>query len=112
MGMLWIGDSVANGDVIAACHRHNVSSRRFFDLDVLQSVVNIKLGHLDLFHLAVGLTDRDPLAVADRPIADAANAYAANVVAIVDVGNEQLKILARVKLRWWNAFDNRLEQRT
>ena len=86
--------------------------RRFFDLDALQSFEGIQLRDLGLLRFAVELADRRPdRRWRTRAVEDAANGDAAKVVAIVEVGDQQLKVRLGSHCRRRDVFHDRVEER-
>ena len=109
--MLHVGDRLADGDVLDAGQADDVARRGFLDVDALQAVEGVELGDLRVLDGGVELDDGDGVADLHAAVEDAADRDAADVVARVEVGDQQLQRRVRVAARRRHVLDDRVEQR-
>ena len=111
MPMLGVGDGLADGDVLDAGEADDVAGSGLLDFDPLQAVEGVELGHLRFVDQVVELADDDRIANLDAAVEDAADGDAADVIARIEVGDENLERRVGVAARRRHVLDNRVEQR-
>ena len=109
--MLDVGDRLADRDVLDAGEADDVAGGGFADVDALQPVEREQLGDLGRLNGAVQLAHGDGVADLHAAVEDAADRDAAEIVARVEVGDEQLQRRVRVAARRRDVLDDGVEQR-
>ena len=109
--VLGIRDRLADGDVVDAGHADDVARAGALDVDALEAFEREQLRDLGVLVHAVELEHRDLIADADGPVEDAADGDAAQVVARVEVGDQQLQRRRHVAARRRHMRDDGVEQR-
>ena len=86
-----IGDGLADGDAGDAGDGDDVADRGLGDVGALEAVEGEELGDLGLLQRAVALGDVDLVAGLERAVEDAGDAEAAEVVGVVEIGDQDLE---------------------
>ena len=90
-GRFRAGDGLADGDAFHAGDGQDVARPADGFIDALQPFERIELGDLGVVHGAVALGDGHVVAVLERAVEDAADAEAAEIVAVIQVGDQHLE---------------------
>ena len=109
--MLHVGDRLADRDVLDAGQADDVARRGLLDVDALQAVEGIELGDLGVLNRRIELDHRDGVADLHAAVEDPADRDAPEVVARVEVRDEQLQRRVRVAARRRHVLDDGVEQR-
>ena len=109
-GLLDARDGVADIDRFEPDHGADVTGRHFRGFGSPQSVKNIQLGDSFLALRAVPVNDGHVMTGADRAGKHAPDADAADVIAVVQRGNEHLKRRIGLDVGWRYVVDDRVEQ--
>ena len=110
--ILEIGERLPDRDLLEAGERDDLARARLVGRDAVQRVGDVELGHLRARHrLPVGAAPGDVLALADRPVADAADGQAAEVGRGVEVGDVGLQRVLVVVLGRGHVLDEQVQQR-
>src|SRR5262249_9477343 len=102
---------VADGDVLNAGDGDDVAERGGVGVGTLEAIVGKELGDLDRRQRAISAGDVDLLAVAQGAVEDAANGEAAEVVGVVEVGDEHLQVALGRTGRDRNGRNDEVEER-
>ena len=89
--VLHVGDRLANRDVLDAREADDVACGGLLDVHALQPVEGVELRHLRVLNVRVQLAHRHRVADLHAAVEDAADGDAAEVVARVEVRDEQLQ---------------------
>ncbi len=108
---LEVREGLADAELVEAGDRHDVARPRALDLRALEAVVAVEHGDLGLDHRAVVLDARHLLPAPDLAVEDAPDREPADVVVVVEAGDQQLQRHRRVVGRRRHAGDDLLEQR-
>ncbi len=109
--MLHVGDRLADRDVLDAGEADDVAGGGFLDVDALQAVERIELRHLRMLHRVVELADGDRIADLHAAVEDAADGDAADVIARIEVRDQELQRCVGVAARRRHVVDDRVEKR-
>src|SRR6188508_2994181 len=93
-------------------YRENVAWPPDGFIDTLQPFERIQLRDFRLLKAAIELRDPDLIANLERAVEDARDREAAEVVAVVEVGHEDLQRAGRIAGGAGDMFHDRLEERT
>ena len=110
-GIVRVGQRLADRDLGEAGDGDDVARSGLGGVAALERLGDVELGDLGLLEGAVATAPRDLLALADRPLVDAADGEAPDVGAGVEVGDERLERVAVLVLRRRDRGEQRLEQR-
>ncbi len=105
------GDGLADGDVGNARETDDVAGRRVVDVDALQPVERIQLRDLRFARLGRRRADGDLVADLHPAVEDAADGDAAQVVARIEVRDQELQRRVERSHRRRHVLDDRVEQR-
>ena len=108
--VLDVGNRLADGDVLDAGQADDVAGRGLLDVDALQAVERVQLGDLRLLDGGVQLAHRDLIADLHAPVEDAADRDPSDVIARIEVGDQQLERRVRVAARRRDVIDDGVEQ--
>ena len=106
----WVGDRLADVDVLHAGDGDDVARRGLGDLDALEAVEAVDLGDARVFQCAVAAHDLHRAAELDAAARDAADAEAPEVLAVVDGGDQHLEGRCGVAGRRRHGLQDRLEE--
>jgi hypothetical protein len=110
--VLHVGDRLADRDVLDAGEADDVARRGLLNIHTPQAVKCIQLGDLGVLHSGIELHDRHRIADLHAAVENPADRNPAEVVARVEVGDEQLQRRVRISARRRDVLDDRVEQRT
>ena len=110
-GGLGRGDGLADRDPLEAGQGHDLAAVGRRGFDALQAVEGVELRHLGRLEASVPLGDGDGLAHRDAAGEDPADAEAAEVVAVVEVRDEELQNGLGAPARRRDVLQDRLEER-
>ena len=110
--MLDVGDGLTDRDVIDPRQADDVARRGFLDLDPLQTVEGVELGDAHFLDPCIQLAHRHRVADAHAAVEDAADGDSSDIVARIEVGDQQLQRRVRITTRRRHVLDNRVEQRS
>src|ERR1019366_1126154 len=102
----------ANGDAFDAGDRDDVAQRSFRDVGALEAGKAEELGDFCFMKGAVALGDRNVFARLHGSIKNAGDGEAAEIVAVVEIRDQDLQRAVGVSLRRGNGVDDRLKQQT
>ncbi len=104
IGRLEAGDGFADGDAGDAGNGDDIAQLGFRDVGALEPVEAEELGDLDLLNLTAELGDADFFAGAQGAVEDTRDGEAAEVIAVVEIGDQDLQRRGRVSggLREWS----------
>ena len=106
-----VGEGLADGDAGDAGDGDDVAEGGLGGVDALEAVEGEELGDLDVLERAVELGDGDLLAGLERAVEDARDGEAAEVVGVVEVGDEDLEGAVGVAGGGGDGLDDELEER-
>ena len=109
--MLDVRDRFADRDVFDAGKTDDVARRRFVDIDALQPFEGEQLGDARFLRRAVQFAHRDGVANLHVTVEHAADGDPSEVVARIEVGDQDLQRRLGVPARRRNVVDDRVEQR-
>ena len=109
--VLHVGDRLADRDVLDSGQTDDVAGGGFLDVDPLEAVERIELGDLGVLDRGVELDHRHGIADLDPAVEDAPDRDAADVVARIQVRDQQLQRRVGVAARRRHVLDDRVEQR-
>src|ERR1017187_2461408 len=105
------GDGLPDGDAFHAGDGQNVALPPDGFIDALEPLERIQLGDLGGVHCAVALGDGHVVAVLEGAVDHAADAQAAEIIAVIQVGNQHLQDAIRVAHGRRNVLHDGVEQR-
>ena len=105
------GDRFANGDSFHARYGHDVPQFSFGNVCALQSGEGKQFCDLGLLHRTVQLRDPDFPASAHCSIEHARNRQSAEIVAVIEICDQDLESSGSIAFRGWNRLHNRIKQR-
>src|ERR1035438_2692408 len=105
------GDGLPDGDAFHAGDGQNVALPPDGFIDALQPLERIQLGDLGGVHCAVALGDGHVVAVLEGAVDHAADAQTAEIIAVIQVGDQHLQHAVRVAHGWRNVLHDGVEQR-
>ena len=105
------GQGLADGDAFDAGDSDDVADLGLRGLGALQAGEGEELGDLDLLQRQVAAGEHDFVADMQRALEDAGDGDAAEVLGVVEVGDEDLERCFRVADSGRNGLDDRLEER-
>ena len=105
------GDGFADGDAFNAGHGHNVAHRGFLGLDALEAGKGEQLGDAGFVERAVAARDVHFVAGMQRALKDAADGDAAEVIGVVEIGDQNLQRAFGIAGGFGNRIHDGLEQR-
>ena len=108
-GILGFGDGLADGDAFHAGDGDDVAQFGFRDVGALEAGEGKQLRDLRLVQRAIELGDGDFFAGVHLSVEHARDGQAAEVVAVVEVGDENLQRTGCIALGMRNGFDDRVE---
>ena len=111
IGSLVAGDGLADGDAGDAGYGDDIAQFGFRDVGALQAAEAEELGDLDLFDLTAQLGDADFFAGAQGAVENARNGQAAEVVAVVEIGDQDLQRRGGISGGRRNGLDDGFKQR-
>ena len=112
IAVLDVGDRLADRDVLDAGQADDVAGGGLLNVDALQAVEGIELGDLRLLDVPRrACTTATGSPISHAAVEDAADRDASQVVARVEVGDEQLQRRVGVAPRRRHVVDDRVEQR-
>ena len=110
-GILGVGDGLTDRDSFYARDRNDVSEFGFRNIHALQAGEGKQLGDLGLLERAIALGDADFFSGPHRAVEHARNGQASEIVAVVQVRDQNLQRPVRIALRWRNGLHDRIKQR-
>src|SRR6267142_3597981 len=111
-GVLEAGVGLAVGDALHARDGHDVAQFGALDIHALQAAERKQLGDLHLLYRSVEFGNANLFPGAQRAVEDAGNRQPSQIVAVIEVGYENLKRVVLIAFRSRNGRQNRIEQRT
>ena len=111
-GILRAGNGFSNRDAFDARDGNNVAERCLRNVGALQAREAEELGDLCLVKCPVALGDGNVFARLHGPGKNAGNGQAPQVVAVIEVSDQNLKRPVSISLRRGNGIDDRVKQRT
>ncbi len=111
IGVLRVGEGLADGDVLEARDRDDVAGTGALGRDALERLGDEELGDLGVLDRAVDAAPRDALAALEVPVDHATERQAPEVRRGVEVAHERLEPVALYVLRRRHVVRDRLEER-
>src|SRR5580700_7185914 len=109
--VLGAGDGFADGDALDSGDGDDVVDLGFFNVDALEAAEAEELGNAGLVERAVEPGDGDVIAGAQSSLEDAGDGEAAEVVGVVEVGDENLEDAGGVAFAFRSGIEDGLEKR-
>ncbi len=110
-GILGVGDGFADGDAFHSGDRDDVAQRGLGDVDPLEAGEGKELGDFRFVQRAIQAGDADIFAGVHGAVEHARDGEAAQVVAVVEIGHQNLQRSRRIAFRFGDGFDDGFEQR-
>jgi len=109
--VLHLRDGLADVDALHAGDSDDVAQLSLLDVHALQAVEGKQLGDLDFLERSIELGDGRLFAVAQAAIEDAGNRHPAQVIAVVQVGHQNLQWIGSFAGRRGNGGEDGVEER-
>ena len=109
--VLGVGDGLADGDAFHAGDRDDVAQRGFGDVDALQSGEGKQLGDFGFVQRAIELGDANVFAGVHGAVEHARDGEAPQIVAVIEIGHQNLQRARGIALGCRNRLDDGFEQR-
>src|SRR5262245_6430785 len=109
---LWIGsrgNRVADVDALDTCERDDVAGGRHFYRNLFQSFKSVELSDSGLLDSPPVLADRNLISLGYRPVEDPADGQPAEIVTVIQIGDENLQLGMGSTFRRGDGLDDLLE---